>query len=73
MKIEDDIKQAVETMKRGGVILYPTDTVWGLGCDATNAEAVVAAVMDVSKHIVQPPELRARQENFLKTATNRHY
>ena len=38
MKIEDDIKQAVETMKRGGVILYPTDTVWGLGCDATNAE-----------------------------------
>ena len=40
MKLEDDIKQAVETMRKGGVILYPTDTVWGIGCDATNAEAV---------------------------------
>lgn len=40
MKREDDIKKAVEVMRKGGVILYPTDTVWGLGCDATNAEAV---------------------------------
>ncbi len=40
MKVEEDIKNAVEVMKRGGVILYPTDTVWGIGCDATNAEAV---------------------------------
>ncbi len=40
MKIEDDIKQAVEVLKKGGVILYPTDTVWGIGCDATNPEAV---------------------------------
>lgn len=36
----DDIKAALETLKRGGVILYPTDTVWGLGCDATNEVAV---------------------------------
>lgn len=36
----DDMKEAVLTLKQGGVILYPTDTVWGLGCDATNAEAV---------------------------------
>ena len=36
----DDIKAAVECMRKGGVILYPTDTVWGIGCDATNAEAV---------------------------------
>lgn len=35
-----DIDSALQTLKRGGVILYPTDTVWGLGCDATNAEAV---------------------------------
>lgn len=35
-----DISSAVEIIKRGGVILYPTDTIWGLGCDATNAEAV---------------------------------
>lgn len=35
-----DIDAAVAAMKRGGVILYPTDTVWGIGCDATNADAV---------------------------------
>ena len=40
MKLEDDIKKAVEVLRKGGVILYPTDTVWGIGCDATNAEAV---------------------------------
>lgn len=36
----DDLAQAVETLRRGGVIIYPTDTVWGIGCDATNEEAV---------------------------------
>ena len=36
----DDVRQACEVMRRGGIILYPTDTVWGIGCDATNAEAV---------------------------------
>lgn len=40
MKIEEDIKNAVTVLRQGGVILYPTDTVWGIGCDATNAEAV---------------------------------
>ncbi len=35
-----DIEQALEILKRGGIILYPTDTIWGLGCDATNAAAV---------------------------------
>ena len=40
MTQQEDIKQAIEVMRRGGVILYPTDTVWGIGCDATNAEAV---------------------------------
>lgn len=38
--IEDDIKECVEVMNKGGLILYPTDTIWGIGCDATNAEAV---------------------------------
>lgn len=37
---ETDIASAVACMKEGGIILYPTDTVWGLGCDATCAEAV---------------------------------
>ena len=40
MKIEEDVKKAVEVLRNGGVILYPTDTVWGIGCDATNEEAV---------------------------------
>jgi len=40
MTQEEDIRNAVNTLKAGGVILYPTDTVWGIGCDATNAEAV---------------------------------
>ena len=40
MKAEDDIRKAVEVMREGGIILYPTDTIWGIGCDATNAEAV---------------------------------
>ena len=40
MGISEDIKQACEVMERGGVILYPTDTIWGIGCDATNAAAV---------------------------------
>lgn len=38
--MQDDLQAAVNTLQKGGIILYPTDTVWGLGCDATNAEAV---------------------------------
>jgi L-threonylcarbamoyladenylate synthase len=38
--MKDDIKNACRIMLEGGVILYPTDTIWGLGCDATNEEAV---------------------------------
>jgi L-threonylcarbamoyladenylate synthase len=37
---EDDIRQAIDVMQRGGIILYPTDTIWGLGCDATNEQAI---------------------------------
>jgi L-threonylcarbamoyladenylate synthase len=38
--INTEIHNAFEVIKNGGIILYPTDTVWGIGCDATNAEAV---------------------------------
>lgn len=38
--IRNDIRAAVDVMRRGGVIAYPTDTIWGLGCDARNADAV---------------------------------
>lgn len=37
---KDDLQSALRVLREGGVILYPTDTVWGIGCDATNAEAV---------------------------------
>ncbi len=40
MNTAADIAEAVKVMRAGGVILYPTDTVWGIGCDATNADAV---------------------------------
>ena len=40
MKAEDILSKALETLRDGGLILYPTDTVWGIGCDATNPEAV---------------------------------
>lgn len=37
---KEDLQQALETLRNGGVILYPTDTIWGIGCDATNEESV---------------------------------
>ena len=37
---KQDLREAVATLRKGGIIVYPTDTVWGIGCDATNAEAV---------------------------------
>lgn len=36
----DDLKKALEILIKGGLILYPTDTIWGIGCDATNEKAV---------------------------------
>ena len=38
--INEEVHRAYEVIKEGGIILYPTDTVWGIGCDATNPEAV---------------------------------
>lgn len=40
MIFEEDIKDSLITLRKGGIILYPTDTIWGLGCDATNPTAV---------------------------------
>lgn len=38
--MKEEIKKIIEILKKGGILLYPTDTVWGIGCDATNSEAV---------------------------------
>ena len=40
MDINTEVHNAFEVIKNGGIILYPTDTVWGIGCDATNPEAI---------------------------------
>ncbi|MGQ0740286.1 MAG: L-threonylcarbamoyladenylate synthase [Bacteroidota bacterium] len=40
MNFENDIEQCLQALKEGGLILYPTDTVWGIGCDASNEKAV---------------------------------
>ena len=48
MKLEEAVSAAVTTLKNGGVILYPTDTVWGLGCDATRPDAV-ARIFDIKR------------------------
>ncbi len=47
-EMDKQIKSAVDVLKKGGTILYPTDTIWGLGCDATNAEAV-AKIYEIKK------------------------
>ena len=70
MKIEEDIKKAVETMRKGGVILYPTDTVWGIGCDATNAEAVKRVYeikqRDDSKSLIWWVDSDARMQRYFR-------
>ena len=35
-----EIKKAIKVLNSGGIILYPTDTIWGIGCDATNSSAI---------------------------------
>jgi L-threonylcarbamoyladenylate synthase len=43
-----EINNALKTLKEGGVILYPTDTIWGIGCDATNPKAI-AKIYEIKK------------------------
>lgn len=46
--MEEDLRAALAALRSGGVILYPTDTVWGLGCDASN-EAAVRRIFEIKK------------------------
>ena len=70
MTREQDIKNAVEVLRKGGVILYPTDTVWGIGCDATNEEAVrkVYAIKqrDDSKALICLVDSDARLQHYVR-------
>lgn len=50
LNVNKEIKKALEVLNAGGVILYPTDTVWGIGCDATNEEAV-KRVYEIKKRV----------------------
>lgn len=70
MTREEDIKKAVEVLRKGGVILYPTDTVWGIGCDATNAEAVKRVYeikqRDDSKALICLVDSDARLQRYVR-------
>ena len=70
MTQEEDIRKAVEVMRNGGVILYPTDTVWGIGCDATNAEAVKRVYeikqRDDSKALICLVDSDARLQRYVR-------
>lgn len=70
MNQAEDIKNAVEVLRRGGVILYPTDTVWGIGCDATNAEAVAKVYKikqrDDSKALICLVDSDARLQRYVR-------
>ena len=70
MNQQEDIKKAVEVMAKGGVILYPTDTVWGIGCDATNAEAVAKVYQinhrDDSKAMICLVDSEARLQRYVR-------
>jgi L-threonylcarbamoyladenylate synthase len=48
--MQEDITKSLEILRQGGVILYPTDTVWGFGCDATN-ETAVRRIFEIKKRV----------------------
>ncbi len=52
--MESELKKAIEVLQKGGLILYPTDTVWGIGCDASNNEAV-ERIYDLKKRDINKP------------------
>ena len=70
MTQEEDIRKAIEVLKAGGVILYPTDTVWGIGCDATNTKAVSKVYKikrrDDSKALICLVDSDARLQRYVR-------
>ena len=74
MNQSEDIKNAVEVLRKGGVILYPTDTVWGIGCDATNPDAVARVYQikhrDDSKALICLVDSDARLQQYVRNVPN---
>ena len=70
MTKEEDIRLAIDTLRKGGVILYPTDTVWGIGCDATNPDAVQRVYTikqrDDSKALICLVDSDARLQRYIR-------
>ena len=60
------MEKALETLKNGGIILYPTDTVWGIGCDATNPEAIDKIKEIKGKNAQQPLLILVESERRLQ-------
>ena len=74
MDRKQDIQNAVEVLRKGGIILYPTDTIWGIGCDATNAEAVEKVYKmkqrDDSKAMICLVDSDARLQRYVRNVPN---
>lgn len=69
-EFRDDLREALGVMNRGGVILYPTDTIWGLGCDATD-EAAVQRIYQIkrridSKALITLVDSEAKLQNYVR-------
>ncbi|MGM5629268.1 L-threonylcarbamoyladenylate synthase [Apibacter raozihei] len=67
------MERAVEVLKQGGIILYPTDTIWGIGCDATNEEAVNKIYKlknrEKGKNLILLVENERRLQNIVEVPT----
>ena len=74
MDRKQDIQKAVETLRAGGIIIYPTDTIWGIGCDATNVDAVARIYKmkqrDDSKAMICLVDSDARLQRYVRDVPN---
>lgn len=61
-----DLKKAIEVLKAGGVIIYPTDTVYGIGCDATNPKAIRKLYALKNRDLKQPVSISTTMEQIEK-------
>lgn len=66
MSFEKDITNCVETLRRGGVIVYPTDTIWGIGCDATSDTAVQRIYAIKQRSVSKSMIVLMRDDGMLK-------